>query len=89
MDKVIDTYILDCQDGSYTVYDYVQAGRGSVREGLCHNQFVDSFEGLEEAKAKYPKASVTHMKYENDPMPMNPPADFDPGLCGERWDDDY
>ena len=29
------------------------------------------------------------MLFNEPPLPPCPPADFDPGYCGERWDDDY
>ena len=90
-DRIIQKYICFSRDEDdiYNVYHWIECGSESVREGLHHNQFIDSGT-LKELRFKYPKAKYPVMsKLPVDPMPMMPPAGFDPADCGERWDDDY
>lgn len=48
----------------YGVYAYGVYPKGSVLEGQTSRRFLDSFDTLEEAKAKYPNADVSGCCYQ-------------------------
>lgn len=48
----------------FGVYQYDEHPRGSVLEGQTRRRFLDSFDTLEEAKAKYPDAKQSGCGYQ-------------------------
>lgn len=78
------------RDGSYAVYEYGTWPASSVNAGLSRRSFKDSSTDLEELKREWPEAKFSESTGPMTPdLPHTPPADFDPTIAGERWDDDY
>lgn len=94
-----DTYqtIERCQsetspwDGeTYAVYEYGTYPESSVNAGLPRRSFRDSSEDVDALKREWPEAKFSESTGPMTPdLPRTPPADFDPTIAGERWDDDY
>jgi hypothetical protein len=77
-------------DGSYAVYRYDTWPESSVNEGLPRRSFIDGSEDLEKLKREHPEATFSESAGAMTPdLPTTAPADFDPTIAGERWDDDY
>jgi hypothetical protein len=72
----------------YGVYKYDTYPMSSVLGGQQRRTFLDQFDTLEEAKAKYPDAKESGSCYVPPPV-MHRPSWFDESDAGERWDDDY
>ena len=73
----------------YGIYKYDVYPRSSVLGGQQRRTFLDQFDTLEEAKAKYPKAKETGSCY-MPPPPLWRPTWFDEMDAGEHWsEDDY
>lgn len=72
------------------VFGHGTYGPESILEGTHKRVFLDSFPTDGEAMASYPEARLSGSTRQNvNPLPATPPAWFDAGAAGERWDDDY
>jgi hypothetical protein len=73
----------------FAVYRHGVYEQSSVLAGSPKRTFLDSFETVEAAQAKYPQAEVrgfsTKVHFE---MPRTPPDWFDPTFCGEVWSEE-
>lgn len=77
-------------DGSYAIYRYDEWPESSVNAGLPRRSFVDVSRDLEKLKREHPEATFSESVGATTPdLPHTPPADFDPTIADERWDDDY
>lgn len=74
----------------YGVYEYSKHPRGSVLAGQERRVFIDCFDTLEEAQAKYPKAEWNDTAEYNPQggLPSEPEEWFDPANAGECWSED-
>ena len=70
----------------YGVYEYGVYDSSSVLAGQEKRTWLDEFNTLEEAKSKYPSASVSESTgYRKLEMTSTPPSWFDPAIAGEEW----
>ncbi len=78
--------------GGFTVYGHGTYEETSVLAGCPLRQYLDGFDSIEEAQAKYPTAEVKEWStrgYLPSYLPHTAPAWFNEADAGERWDDDY
>lgn len=74
-------------DGRYDVYEHGTYPRHSVLAGQARRSFVDTFDTLEDAQRRFPKAQVLEHSSRPFEQPMSdcPPSWFDPADAGEEW----
>lgn len=86
-------YTIEPEFDKFVVFGHGEYPEDSVLAGQYARGAVDTFDTLEEAQKAYPQADVpeysTRVPSGWIPMSHNPPSDFDPAYCGERWDEDY
>jgi len=83
------------RDGTFTLKGFGTYPRHSVNFGMTRIVFLGCYDSEADAQADYPELGDDGSQYgskwlePNQSLPLNPPQDFDPTYCGERWDDDY
>lgn len=85
--------------GEWEACGWITYGKSSVLEGQRQEIPVEWFDTLNQAKAKYPNATVSEcprekgvsFDYTDRPLVSDsPPSWFDPADAGEHWhEDDY
>ena len=86
-----DDFELVPEEDGVWLWGYGTYESSSVLAGQNRQARLDSFDSLEEAKAKYPAVRVREDDTVNMPasqyicLPDVPPSDFDPMDAGEEW----